>query len=260
MNRDKVLTACTALVGVAAVVASFSTLAALAVFVGWGDRSAWLLPVCIDALALGAGRVWLSNRYDSEARRFARAASMAALAVSVAGNAVGHIVALDNAPWWKVALAVLVGAVPPVALAAVGHLMTLSARPQDEAKPSPAPVPAPVASPAPAPVVSPAPVPVPSPARVPVPSAGPAPVPVASPAPVPVPPASPAPVPVRRPTPVPASTMPEDSTGKDKARALWDDAPEGKKPSGAALARHAGVDASLGRRWRREWETELVPA
>lgn len=246
-GRDKVLTLCTALVGVAAVVASFSTLAALAVFVGWGDRSAWLLPVCIDALALGAGRVWLSERYDTEARGYAKNASMAALAVSVAGNAVGHIVALDSAAWWKVALAVLVGAVPPVALAAVGHLMTLSARPQDKPKPRPARVPVPAAGPAP--------VPVPSPAPVPVPPIGPAPVPVAGPARVPVPPTGPAP----SPAPVPPSTTAQDSTGRDKARALWDAAGD-KKPSGAALARHAGVDASLGRRWRREWEDELVPA
>ncbi|MFB6726831.1 DUF2637 domain-containing protein [Kribbella sp. NPDC056345] len=247
MNRDKVLTVCTVLVGVASIVASFSTLAALAVFVGWGDGSAWLLPVCIDALALGAGRVWLAERYTAEARGFAKAASLAALAVSIAGNAVGHIVALGSASPWRAALAVVVSAVPPVALATVGHLLTLATVPQDKPKPRPARVPAPV--------VSPAPVPVSSPAPVPVPPVGPAPVPVAGPARVPVPPTGPAP----SPAPVPPSTTAQDSTGKDKARALWDAAGD-KKPSGAALARHAGVDASLGRRWRREWEDELVPA
>lgn len=147
-RRDPILILCVALVGVASIVASFATLMALASFVGWAGRTTWLLPACVDALAVGAGRVWLSSAFDAEARRYARTASLAALGVSVAGNAVGHLVALDDAAWWKVALAILVGAVPPVALAAVGHLLTLSA--------TPAPVP-----------VRPATVPATSPAQVP---------------------------------------------------------------------------------------------
>jgi hypothetical protein len=237
-RRDPILSLTAVIVGVASIVASFATLMALAEFVGWQGRTTWLLPACVDALALGAGRVWLSDSFDAEARRYARTASLAALGVSVAGNAVGHIVALDNATWWRVMLAILVGAVPPVALAAVGHLMTLS-------RPVPAPVP--VAPPRPAPV----------PVAVPASSPRPVSVPVASPAPVP--PAAP----VSRPRPAP-SAKPSRSTGtarRDKARELWDKAPSNAKPSGAELARVAGVDASLGRRWRRDWEAPaLAPA
>jgi MFS family permease len=219
-RKDPVLILCAAVVGVASVVASFATLMALAAFVGWQGRTTWLLPACIDALAVGAGRVWLSSAFDAEARRYARAASLAAIGASVAGNAVGHLVALDDAAWWKVALAILVGSVPPVALAAVGHLLTLTA-----SRPT---VPAPV------------PVAVPRPAEVP------ATVPAAS-------PERPVSIPVESPAPAPG-------TGKAKGRRLWDNAPADAKPDGAELARYAGVDPSLGRRWRREWSKELVNA
>lgn len=224
MNRkDPVLIVAAGIVGVASIVASFSTLMALAEFVGWQGRTTWLLPACLDALALGAGRVWLSSAFDAEARTYARTASLAALGASVAGNAVGHIVALDNAAWWKVALAILVGAVPPVALAAVGHLVTLTTVSRE--------------------------VPVTVPARtVPVPAEVPQ---------VPVSPA-PSPAPVPRTSPAPTARRASNATGKAKARKAWETAPTGSKPSGAELARVASVDASLGRRWRRDWEAEMA--
>lgn len=225
MNRkDPVLITTAAIVGIASIVASFATLMGLAEFVSWAGRTTWLLPACLDALAVGAGRVWLSSAFDAEARRYARAASLAALGVSVAGNAVGHLVALDHAPWWKVALAILVGAVPPVALAAVGHLLTLTR--------------VPTAVPAVAP-------------RPPAVPAGPA---------VTVPRPAPVPTTVPRPAPVPASTRTATRTGpasgpgtRDKARKLWESAPANAKPSGADMARALGVDPSLGRRYRREF-------
>lgn len=221
MNRkDPVLILTALIVGVAAIIASFVTLMHLAEFVGWGGATTWLLPACLDALALGAGRVWLSSAFDAEARRYARAASLAALGVSVAGNAVGHLVALDHAAWWKVALAILVGSVPPVSLAAVGHLLTLTRTgpAQDTAT---RPVASGTVTGTPA---------------------------VPRPAPVPV---SPAAVPAS--TRSAARTRPASGTARrDKARALWDAAGT-TKPTGAELARHAGVDDSLGRRWRREF-------
>lgn len=214
-RKDPVLIVTAGIVGVAAIVASFVTLMHLAEFVGWAGHTTWLLPACLDALALGAGRVWLSSAFDAEARRYARAASLAALGVSVAGNAVGHLVALDNAAWWKVALAILVGAVPPVSLAAVGHLLTLTRTPE----------PVPVA------LVRPAVVPDESRPSVQV---------------------SPA---TRTKTGTKSrSTAPTGTARRDKARALWDAAGT-TKPTGAELARHAGVDDSLGRRWRREFQT-----
>ncbi len=237
-RRDPVLITCAGLVGVASIVASFATLMALAAYVGWEGKTTWLLPACVDALAIGAGRVWLSRGYDAEARRFGRMASMAALVVSVAGNAVGHLLALGDASALRVILAILVGAVPPVALAAVGHLMTLSAIDQPEAALSPTPVPAPAE-----------PAGTSSPARS---------------------------LRLHRPkrtarasrmlrsarrsdggTPVPPCVTAAPST-RDRARALWDAAKA--KPTGADLARQLGVDASLGRRFAREFKQEKVPA
>lgn len=114
-------------VAVTAIVASFGTLSSLATHVGWQGHTAWLLPCCIDALALGAGRVWLSEHATAEARRYARHVSLSALAVSVVGNDIGHIVSMQRVTVVGVALAIAVGAVPPIALGAVGHLATLVA-------------------------------------------------------------------------------------------------------------------------------------
>ncbi len=53
------------------------------------------------------------------------------------------------------------------------------------------------------------------------------------------------------------TTTRRGSTGRDKARAHWDaEMANGRMPSGADLARIAGKDESLGRRWRRDWENE----
>lgn len=114
-------------VAVTAIVASFGTLSSLATHVGWQGHTAWLLPCCIDALALGAGRVWLSEHATAEARQYARRVSLSALAVSVVGNDIGHIVSMQKVTVVGVALAIAVGAVPPIALGAVGHLATLVA-------------------------------------------------------------------------------------------------------------------------------------
>ena len=44
------------------------------------------------------------------------------------------------------------------------------------------------------------------------------------------------------------------SAGRDRAWAWWRaERDAGREPSGAEVARVAGVDASLGRRWRRDW-------
>lgn len=48
-------------------------------------------------------------------------------------------------------------------------------------------------------------------------------------------------------------------TGKDKARAHWDaEIAADREPTGGELARVAGVDASLGRRWAKAWRTETT--
>jgi hypothetical protein len=114
------------IVAATAIVASFMTLMHLALWVGWDVRIAWLLPLCLDILAMTAGRVWLSGYATDQARHYARTVSMAALGTSILGNAIGHIVTMHNASPIKVALAIIVGSIPPAALAAVGHLATLA--------------------------------------------------------------------------------------------------------------------------------------
>jgi hypothetical protein len=126
MKRDPWVLIGMAVVAVTAIAASFTTLIHLALWVGWDGRIAWLLPLCIDVLALASGRVWLSTYASLEARRFARAASFATIGVSILGNATGHIVAMDNRSVIKVVLAIIVGSIPPAALAVVGHLATLA--------------------------------------------------------------------------------------------------------------------------------------
>nr|WP_238357158.1 hypothetical protein [Kribbella italica] len=55
----------------------------------------------------------------------------------------------------------------------------------------------------------------------------------------------------------PAAKRGGKTTGKDKAQAHWVvETAAGREPSGAELARVAGVDASLGRRWAKAWRYE----
>jgi hypothetical protein len=115
------------LVGVTAIIASFGTLMGLAAWVGWhGWGMQLLLPFCLDVLALVSGRVWLSASMTIEARRFAQTVSMTAIGISIVGNAVGHIVTMHDASAVKITIAIIVGTIPPAALAAVGHLATLA--------------------------------------------------------------------------------------------------------------------------------------
>jgi hypothetical protein len=126
MKKDPIIMGCAGIVATAALSASAVTLTQLAMWAGWALATAWLLPACIDALALAAGRVWLGRRYSEKTRALARNISFAALGVSVVGNATGHIVHMEGRSVAAVVIAIAVGSVPPVALAAIGHLMTLS--------------------------------------------------------------------------------------------------------------------------------------
>lgn len=132
-----------AVVALAAAVLSFASLRSLAVSCGTTATLAWLLPVCIDAAAVVATRVWLSSSSPEPARRFARTLALGAFLLSVAGNAADHGMTAYGIvpPWWAV---VAVAAVPPAILAGTAHLAALAAtRPavhQDTpADPAPAP-------------------------------------------------------------------------------------------------------------------------
>jgi hypothetical protein len=117
-----------AVVCVAAVVASFSTLAALAEFTGWGSTASWLLPASLDALGMTACLVWLDAAAPKKARRWAAWMTWVAAGLSIVGNGVGHLAStghLEQDLW----LVLLVGAVPPAALATTVHLIVLVSAP-----------------------------------------------------------------------------------------------------------------------------------
>lgn len=130
-------------VTVAAVAASFSTLAGLAAFTGWGQRLSWLLPASLDALGMTACLVWLDGSADRKSRDYARWLTWVAAGLSILGNGVGHLASTGHLSQGLL-LVVLVGAVPPAALATTVHLIVLVS------SPSPSPVPVPDAAPVPA--------------------------------------------------------------------------------------------------------------
>lgn len=109
----------------AAAVSSFSGLRSLALAAGWGEWLSPLLPMCIDAYAATATRVWLANSTRSvRARRFARWNAIGAVVLSVIGNAVWHLIAagLLQVTW---VIVVVVGAVPAAVLGLLSHLAVL---------------------------------------------------------------------------------------------------------------------------------------
>lgn len=148
MRKDWLSTIGLGLVCVAAVVASFSTLASLAAVAGWGERASWLLPVCLDALGMVATRVWLSPTAPAAAQAFAKRIALAAIIVSIAGNAAGHLASTGHLSQGLL-LVVLVGAVPPAGLAAGAHLADLRRKVAvvPDAAPIPAAEPAPTSGP-----------------------------------------------------------------------------------------------------------------
>jgi hypothetical protein len=93
----------------AAAVISFTSLRDLAAYAGFGSR-AWLLPLCVDAVAALGMEVWLSG---SMAWKSGRNLAMVAIVGSLAGN---------GGDWWIKSASFLsagLGLVPPAALAAV---------------------------------------------------------------------------------------------------------------------------------------------
>ncbi|GAA4978145.1 hypothetical protein GCM10023205_52600 [Yinghuangia aomiensis] len=244
--RDWLLGFGMAVVVAAAAVASFAALRDLAMITGWHPRLAPLLPLCVDAYAMVATRVWLAKSTRNErARRWAKWNAIGAIACSVAGNAVDH--ALRGGALWP--LAVTVSAVPPIVLGLLVHLAHLrglaGAPATDIAKAESA-----VAEPAMLPAVS---------------------APDVPSAPATAPKSAPAPRRAPKPRPAPAVSAPERAKRvgphEPAMRALWDrERAVGRTPTGADLNRAAGLDpdASTGRKARRRWLAEnpvvAVPA
>lgn len=123
--RDWWLTAGMAVSASAALVSSFDGLRSLAIAAGWQPLMAPLLPLCVDAYAMSATRVWLADEPSTpRARRFARWNAFGAIGLSLAGNATYHAIAAElmTVTWVVV---VVVGAVPPTVLGLVTHLAAL---------------------------------------------------------------------------------------------------------------------------------------
>lgn len=116
----------------AAVVASFSTLAALAEFTGWGSWASWLLPLALDALGMTACLVWLDPTAPKKARRYAAWMTWIAAGLSVLGNGAGHLASTGHLEQ-TLLLVVLVGSVPPAALAVTVHLIVSVSSPSKPA-------------------------------------------------------------------------------------------------------------------------------
>lgn len=117
-----------AVVSMAALLMSFTSLHALAVLCGYSDRMAMLLPVLLDAGAGVATYTWLATDAAERARQFARKLAIGLLSTSVALNALGHGLASAGVrPHWLVVVAV--SGLAPAILGACVHLVGLQNQP-----------------------------------------------------------------------------------------------------------------------------------
>jgi hypothetical protein len=124
------LKAAMAIGGIAAAVASFWFLAALAKWAGWEGWARWLFPLTIDATAIASLVVWMKPGFPEPARRFARMFALTAILASAGGNVVSHLVVDDaDRPGWAIVIVVLVAAVPAFAVAGMVEIAVLIAGP-----------------------------------------------------------------------------------------------------------------------------------
>jgi Protein of unknown function (DUF2637) len=134
-QRDRVTWAGLAIVGITAIVWSFTALSDLARRVGviatipipWTAEQvhvAWGLPITVDVLALVATRVWLRGTAPDEAVRYARRAAWGAILATILGNSYHGLLVGD----WRVD-ALIVSAAPAVVIGVIVHLAVLATRP-----------------------------------------------------------------------------------------------------------------------------------
>jgi hypothetical protein len=143
-GRSRLVLAVPVLIGVilaCAVFASASSLIYLATVTAWRDRTSWVLPVCLDALGILAGVVWLWHIFPAPARAYGRKVVIGVVVCSVAGNALAHAIEWG---WLRpnLALVMAVGSVPPVVVAVALHLGTLVLAPVPGRRARKRPVPA----------------------------------------------------------------------------------------------------------------------
>jgi len=132
-KRDWQTYAGVSVVALAAAVMSFASWADLAALVGITQHAGraylcWLMPVAVDAYAFPTARVWLQSTTASDrTRTYARRTSIGAIAMSVSGNALYHLIVavkFDRSPWWPVVV-VIVSGLPALQLGLALHLMQL---------------------------------------------------------------------------------------------------------------------------------------
>jgi hypothetical protein len=134
----------------AALYASYDALCGLAAYAAWRPRVRPMLPLTVDVIAVASG-VLLARTKDAALRALAWRGVTWSGAGSVVGNAVYHLLAEPDVPWWRRALSVAVAAVPAVGIAYVVHVLSMLSRTDDAAElahdehqdhAEPAPVPA----------------------------------------------------------------------------------------------------------------------
>ncbi|MFD8564825.1 hypothetical protein ACFV1N_46810 [Streptosporangium canum] len=144
-RRDWTVIGCVLLVALATVTASFTAQSGLGELAGWTTvfhvfgvevAMSWLLPITVDAYGIAATRIATDKaRYSAEVRGHAFGHALAAVVVSVLGNAMFHlieaeVIVLGGAAW---VLVVAVSVVPPIALGGLAHLLGVAARDEVEA-------------------------------------------------------------------------------------------------------------------------------
>ena len=106
-------------------VLSFAGLAELAGASRVAGPLVYLWPLSLDAAGAVASLVWLDRRLPVEARRAARWLALVTIVLSVAGNSLWHwLIELAQRPHVGVQMAV--GAVPPLVLFAMLHVLVLA--------------------------------------------------------------------------------------------------------------------------------------
>lgn len=139
-HADRLSDLATLVIVVTAGVASWAGWVYLGRAVGWGVLTvpnpfgaglrlqlAWLLPVFVDVFAFLAGRAWLNNNLHEKTRKLGRNLAIAALILSMTGNAFGH--AAEAHVWRPNWMAlVVVSVIPAVVLFLAGYLRTVRTR------------------------------------------------------------------------------------------------------------------------------------